>query len=193
MSTIIGRHSRRCLVGLSLNAVFGLRFSACLPLHVVRRISASVLERPEVIDDVAWARSLSRSGRRARVYFAEDARRALELRLMRPRKSRSQLVHQVLRCCGVAELERRCAPASKTAQKFRIGTEASVWRPSPLVNAWGLPRRNAPDVAHYWRLFCAFYSQECVLAWGHQFRFAPSSPLLRSTAFSVSIDTEDRA
>jgi len=34
---------------------------------------------------------------------------------------------------------------------------------------------------------------ECTLAWAHQLYFAASSPLLQSTAFSVSIDTEDRA
>ena len=54
------------LVGLSLYSILCLRFHARLPLHVLGCIAASVLQRFDVVDDVAsgGACALSRSPRR---------------------------------------------------------------------------------------------------------------------------------
>jgi hypothetical protein len=60
-----------CRSRFSLHAVFGLRCSLRLPLHVRRRIRSPALQRYDVIDHIAGAGSVTLASRRAWIRVLE--------------------------------------------------------------------------------------------------------------------------
>jgi hypothetical protein len=137
-------------VGLSLDAILDLSFRAGLPLHVLGRVAATMLQRFDVVDDVASAGAAKGARSRARMTQSERADlggvagnsatrvagRSLSDSLRGAHGSR----------IGTAMCPRRSKRRRARAQVFRIGKEGGLSRALPLINAARLPRLLAVGV-----------------------------------------------